>query len=99
MLDRGYTTAAAHWSRAAYGSQLNRGAISMVSQTSENTPTRPIMDRAERDSWVRQVHQLPNIRVEKVVAVRAALRRNRYDNDQILSETIDRVERAIAPTS
>ena len=99
MLDKGYAKAAAHSCPAAYGSQSNRGAISMVSQTSETTPTRPILDRAERDSWVRQVHQLPNIRVEKVVAVREALRRNRYDNDQILSETIERVERAISPTS
>ena len=71
----------------------------MVIQTSENTPTRPVMDRAERDSWVRQVHQLPSVRVEKVVEVREALRLNRYDNDQILSDTVERVERAIYPTS
>lgn len=71
----------------------------MVIQASKNTPTDPVMDRAERDWWVRQVHQLPRVRVEKVVAVREALRLSRYDNEQILSETIERVERAIVPAS
>lgn len=41
--------------------------------------------------WVRVVHQLPAVRVGKVVAVREALRQNRYDNEHILEETIKRL--------
>jgi predicted metal-dependent RNase len=41
--------------------------------------------------WVRVVHRLPSVRVEKVVAVREALRQNRYDNEHILEEMINRL--------
>lgn len=42
--------------------------------------------------WKRVVEGLPVVRVEKVVAVREALRNNRYDSEAILAETVARVE-------
>ncbi len=41
--------------------------------------------------WKRVVEGLPVVRVEKVVAVREALRNNRYDSEAILAETVARV--------
>lgn len=41
--------------------------------------------------WKRVLEGLPVVRVEKVVAVREALRNNRYDTEAILAETIARV--------
>ncbi len=47
--------------------------------------------RDEVARWVRAVHRLPVVRVETVVAVRDALRRHRYDNERVLTETIERL--------
>lgn len=41
--------------------------------------------------WLDRIRQLPMIRVEKVVAVREALRDRSYDSPTILDVTIDRL--------
>jgi hypothetical protein len=41
--------------------------------------------------WKRILQELPVVRVEKVIAVREALRHARYDTEAILAETISRV--------
>ncbi len=50
-------------------------------------------DTGEEDvsRWVRAVHRLPVVRVEKVIAARDALRRHCYDNEQILAQTVERL--------
>lgn len=38
--------------------------------------------------WVKRTHELPEVRVDKVRATREALERNAYESDQILDDTI-----------
>ncbi len=63
-------------------------------------PSRTIrteLDEAKEDPgvdlqrWKRLLRELPVVRVEKVIAVREALRHARYDTEAILAETISRV--------
>jgi hypothetical protein len=42
----------------------------------------------ELDHWKRRVHALPPVREEKIAAARAAMTRNAYDDDQVLSTTV-----------
>ncbi len=45
----------------------------------------------ELNGLLERVRRLPEARIEKVQAVRDALRNNAYENEQILSETIERL--------
>ena len=38
--------------------------------------------------WVKRTHELPEVRIDKVRSTREALERNAYESDQILDDTI-----------
>ncbi len=46
--------------------------------------------------WKEAMRNLPVVRVEKVVAVRAALRHHCYDNEHVVAETAARVRNDVA---
>ncbi|UCC29997.1 MAG: hypothetical protein JSU86_17575 [Phycisphaerales bacterium] len=57
-----------------------------------------LRQHARRDSlsedlhrWMEMVRRLPAMRVEKVVAMRAALRSSSYDNEHIFEQTVARL--------
>ena len=54
------------------------------------------LSQQELSFWVQQVRRLPLARVPKIVAVREALREHRYDNEEILTATIDRLADEVA---
>ncbi len=41
--------------------------------------------------WKRRLRELPDLRVEKVRRTRDALARQRYDREEVLDATVDRV--------
>ncbi len=41
--------------------------------------------------WKRLVQDLPQVRIDKVMATRDALRRNHYDEEQVIIETVVRL--------
>ncbi len=47
----------------------------------------------EFERWVDMVYRLPEIRLDKVAAVREALRRHCYDDSRIFEVAIDRLSR------
>lgn len=44
------------------------------------------------EEWVERVHGLPGTRDEKVRATREAIRRNAYENEQVLDDTVARLD-------
>lgn len=50
-------------------------------------------DRNAVIRWVELVHRLPEVRLDKVAAVREALRRHIYDDSRIFEVAIDRLSR------
>lgn len=45
--------------------------------------------------WVERVHELPDVRMDEVIATRNALRRNCYPGKQVLEEAINRLSNEI----
>jgi hypothetical protein len=45
----------------------------------------------ELESWKRTLRQLPEARLDKVAASREALRRNAYESEEVLDETVARL--------
>ena len=50
-------------------------------------------DRNAVVRWVEMVNQLPEVRLDKVAAVRRALQRHTYDDSRIFEVAIDRLTR------
>ena len=50
-------------------------------------------DRLHEDMqpWRQMLQRLPDVRMDKVAATREAIRRNTYDDERILSETVARL--------
>ncbi len=68
----------------------------MQGQSTEHEATQG--QRQETDGmvdWVGKVHDLPDIRFEKVKAVRDALRENRYDDQRLLDRAIERLHQEV----
>jgi len=64
-------------------------------RTKSKSQCRPDTGKEDVSRWVQAVRRLPAVRVEKVVAVREALRRHGYDNEQIIAETVGRLSNDI----
>jgi|GEM_PF-3129894 len=54
-------------------------------------PTRSVMTPAEINHWVEQARELPDVRWEKVNAVREALSKGEYDVEGLLNELLKRL--------
>ena len=64
----------------------------MSSQTPDNVQMSHGLRREEVEHWLDVARRLPDVRMHKVVSTREAVRRNNYDdNEQILSQTIERI--------
>ena len=50
----------------------------------DSTPDQPPV----LEYWVKRTHELPEVRADKVRSTRDALERNAYESDQILDDTI-----------
>jgi len=51
----------------------------------------PQQKPADHKQWVEKVKQLPDVRQDKVMAIREALEADRYDVDSRLNELFDRL--------
>lgn len=67
----------------------------MVSHSLEGLPRRRRASVEELRQWLHVMRCLPSVRVDKIVAVRAALHANAYDSDEIVSVTIQRLEKEL----
>ena len=64
----------------------------MSSQTPDNVQVTHDLRREDVEHWLDVARRLPDVRMEKVTSTREAVRRNSYDdNEQILSQTIERI--------
>ena len=64
----------------------------MVRKTAENQKKRrPRLSPRTLQRWRELVHDLPDIRLEKVQATREALKNREYDGEEVLEETIRRL--------
>lgn len=46
---------------------------------------------AEVEHWIKQVRDLPDLRLDKVLASRTAIRHDQYDDDAVLDATVERL--------
>lgn len=61
----------------------------MVNQRSKSNRSRPFApDDAEMERWHEIVRSAPDVRLDRVLATREALRNNRYDDAAILDYTV-----------
>jgi hypothetical protein len=64
----------------------------MTSHTCYNEPETAADEFSKQlDRWRRMILDLPAVRAEKIAAARAAINRQAYDDDQVLSETVARL--------
>lgn len=64
----------------------------MKPKQTPHTPSKPIpSDASDREYWVERIHELPEVRIDKVRATREALENNAYETEQKLDDTVDRI--------
>lgn len=64
----------------------------MKPKQTPNPPPHPIPNASPaREYWVEKIHELPEVRIDKIRATREALEKNAYESEQILDDTVARM--------
>ena len=63
----------------------------MMLRPEDNSDERTAIPREELIHWLEVVHELPDVRMQKVLRARQAILHHAYDDDDVVDKTIERL--------